>query len=83
MLRVASETITKRPRPRGFHGWLFAPKRVAAVGRWVHAYYDGDSTMLCGLPLEVLFWEQFRDVGFERVRKRDRCTACEYLAGVW
>jgi hypothetical protein len=82
MLRVASETITKLPQPRQRLGWLFAPKRVNTIGRWTHAFNEGAATTLCGLPLELLFWERFTDLDFEQVNEDDRCAACQIIAGL-
>jgi hypothetical protein len=83
VLRVASETITKVNQPRRRRlGWLFAPKHVTTVGRWTHAFSDGDATTLCGLPLELLFWERFTDLNFEQVNQDDRCAACDVIAGL-
>jgi hypothetical protein len=79
MLHTASETTTRTRWPRR-QIVAFLRSRALSPGPRVHAYRGGEGITLCSLPLDLLIWEQFRDVDFTRVPPADRCEACSALA---
>lgn len=78
MLHTATDTIRKtrwRDRPRPYVG-----TGSRAVGRWAHAYREGQSITLCAVPLDLLHWREFVELDFDAVAERDRCELCALLA---
>jgi hypothetical protein len=81
MLHTASDTVT-RTRWRHREAGPFFRSGSLTVGRWAHAYREGQVLTLCALPLDVLHWRPFTDVDFTAVVAADRCPACTTLAGL-
>jgi hypothetical protein len=78
VLHTASDTLSRRRwrdrRPP------YLGKDSPVVGRWAHAYREGEPATLCALPLELLHWRPFVGLDFRDVAARDRCEACVLLA---
>jgi hypothetical protein len=81
MLHTASETVTSA-RWRHREGRPCFRTDSMSVGRWAHAYREGLEVTLCALPLDLLYWKQFRTLDFEEVAQGDRCRSCATFAGL-
>lgn len=81
MLHTASDTMSTAPRRR----WRPSRLGVGAreVGRWAHAYLEGESTTLCAMPLDLLRWRELVHLDFNEVPEPDRCELCALLADRW
>jgi hypothetical protein len=81
MLDTASDTTRTAPGRR----WRPSRLRTGAgeVGRWAHAYLEGQTTTLCAMPLDLLRWRELVHLDFAEVPERDRCELCALLADRW
>jgi hypothetical protein len=80
MLHVATDAIMKIYRRGLMRAGRSTPARIeVAVDRWAHAYQPKSDVTLCGLRVERLHWQHFRNLDFNAINSSLQCPRCADL----